>query len=51
MAWFYKKYQNEMILDDRQDYLHAQEKAEASRVGLWVDDEVVAPWDYRKRSK
>jgi endonuclease YncB( thermonuclease family) len=51
MAWFYKKYQNEMILDDRLEYLHAQEQAEASRVGLWVDDEVVAPWDFRKRSK
>lgn len=48
MAWFYKKYQNEMELDDRLDYLHAQESAEASRVGLWIEDDVIAPWDFRK---
>ena len=51
MAWFYKKYQNEMVLDDRLDYLHAQEKAETNKVGLWMDDEVIAPWDFRKRGK
>ena len=51
MAWFYKKYQNEMVLQDRLDYLHAQEAAEASRVGLWADEDVVAPWDFRKHGK
>lgn len=51
MAWFYKKYQNEMVLDDRLDYLHAQEAAESSNVGLWVDDDAIAPWDFRKRRK
>jgi endonuclease YncB( thermonuclease family) len=50
MAWFYKKYQNEQPLQDRLDYLHAQETAEAERVGLWVDSEVVAPWDFRKQN-
>jgi endonuclease YncB( thermonuclease family) len=48
MAWFYKKYQNEMVLQDRLDYLHAQETAEESRVGLWADNDVIAPWDFRK---
>ena len=37
-----------MVLQDRLDYLHAQEAAEASRVGLWADEDVVAPWDFRK---
>lgn len=46
-----RKYQNELILEDRLDYLHAQEAAEASRVGLWVDKEPTAPWDFRKRGK
>lgn len=34
MAWFYKKYQNEQPLQDRLDYLHAQEFAEKERIGL-----------------
>lgn len=48
MAWFYKKYQNEMVIDDRLSYLHANETAEKARVGLWADRGAVAPWDYRK---
>ena len=47
-AWFYKKYQNEQPLQDRLDYLHAQEAAESSKVGLWIDKEPIAPWDFRK---
>lgn len=48
MAWYYKKYQNELVLDDRLDYLHAHEAAKICRSGLWVDDDPVAPWDFRK---
>jgi endonuclease YncB( thermonuclease family) len=48
MAWFYKKYQNELVQDDRLDYLHAQEAAEAGKLGLWADNEVIAPWDFRR---
>ncbi len=50
-AWFYKKYQNEQPLQDRLDYLHAQEAAESNRIGLWVDNEPIAPWDFRKQGK
>ena len=50
-AWFYKKYQNEQPLQDRLDYLHAQEAAEKSRAGLWVEKEPIAPWDFRKTKK
>jgi hypothetical protein len=50
-AWFYKKYQNEMVLDDRLDYLHAQQAAEKSKVGLWVDQSPIPPWDFRKSKK
>lgn len=48
MAWFYKKYQNEQPLQDRLDYLHAQEAAEKERIGLWADNNPIAPWDFRK---
>lgn len=51
MSWFYKKYQNELVLDDRLAYLHAQESAETNKVGLWIDKEPIAPWDFRKQRK
>lgn len=51
MAWFYKKYQNELVLNDRLDYLHAQESAETNRKGLWLDNEPIAPWNFRKQNK
>lgn len=50
-AWFYKKYQNEQPQQDRLDYLHAQEAAELSKVGLWVEPNPVAPWDFRKSKR
>lgn len=49
MAWFYKKYQNELELGDRLDYLHAQEAVEHNKLGLWIDKEPTPPWDYRKQ--
>lgn len=48
MAWFYKKYQNELQFDDRLAYLHAQESAENANSGLWADHNPTAPWDFRK---
>lgn len=50
-AWFYKKYQNEQPLQDRLDNLHAQETAATSKIGLWVDNEPIAPWDFRRKIK
>lgn len=51
MSWFYKKYQNELVLDDRLAYLHAQEAAGARKIGLWIDKQPIAPWDFRKQRK
>lgn len=48
MAWYYKKYKGELVLEDRLSYLHAQEDAENERLGLWVDNSPIAPWDFRK---
>jgi endonuclease YncB( thermonuclease family) len=47
LAWFYRKYQNEMELDDRLNYLQAEEAAHAAKVGLWSEPDPVAPWDFR----
>lgn len=48
LAWFYKKYQNELVQSDRLDYLHAQEIAADRKKGLWLDNAPVAPWNFRK---
>lgn len=49
MAWFYRKYQNELILEDRLNYLHAEEYALNNKVGLWQSKNPEAPWDFRKQ--
>lgn len=49
MAWFYRKYQNELILDDRLSYLHAENDAKSNSVGLWVDKDPIPPWEFRKK--
>lgn len=48
MAWHYKKYKSEQTADDRLRYLHAQNTAKSMRLGLWVDNEPIAPWAFRK---
>lgn len=48
LAWHYTKYKKEQPIEDRLSYLHAQEDAKASRVGLWVEPNPIPPWDWRK---
>mgnify|MGYP006206684981 CR=1 FL=1 len=42
MAWVYKKYTDNKVLYE----LEAQ--AKNRRIGLWVDENPVAPWDWRR---
>ena len=49
MAWYFKKYKKELVLEDRLNYLHAQESAERNRLGLWIDIQAIAPWEFRKK--
>lgn len=51
MAWFYKQYQNELTLDDRLAYLHANEAAKTSKTGLWLDNDPTPPWEFRRQSR
>jgi endonuclease YncB( thermonuclease family) len=51
LAWFYRKYQNELTQNDRLVYLHAEEIAKENRLGLWVYLQPEAPWDFRKSKK
>lgn len=51
MAWHYKQYQREQSHDDRVAYAWAEEQAKEGRIGLWVDSDPTAPWDWRKAQK
>ena len=42
-AWHFAKYSN----DEQLAIL--EQKAKAQRLGLWADDEPIAPWEWRKR--
>lgn len=48
MAWHYKKYKSEQSVDDFLKYMHAQEEARNNRLGLWVNEGAIAPWEFRK---
>ena len=45
LAWVYDQYVKDKTLYDLQN------KAKSNKVGLWSDEEPVAPWQYRKDEK
>jgi endonuclease YncB( thermonuclease family) len=45
LAWHYKRYSRDTALDK------AESKAQADRIGLWVEPHPVPPWDYRRKPK
>jgi len=45
-AWWYSKY-----APNRKDLKKAQNSAKRSKIGLWADSDVQAPWDFRKQHK
>ena len=49
MAWHYKYYQDEQTLEDRRLYADAEDSARISRSGLWVDQNPIPPWDFRRQ--
>ena len=51
LAWHYKKYQKEQPFEDRLTYIQAQEAAIQGKLGLWVEPEPIAPWDWRKANR
>ena len=51
LAWYFKKYKSELVLDDRLDYLHAEEDAINARIGLWVEPNPIPPWEFRKANR
>jgi endonuclease YncB( thermonuclease family) len=51
LAWFYKKYKEELTQSDRIIYEQAEQEAIGNHIGLWLDANPVAPWDFRKQKK
>jgi endonuclease YncB( thermonuclease family) len=45
MAWHFKKY------DSSIEYAQYEAIARKARIGLWVDNNPIAPWDFRKSKK
>ena len=48
MAWHYKKYQNDQLPEDRIIYNDEEVKARNYKIGLWFDNQPIAPWEFRK---
>ena len=51
LAWHYKKYEGEQDVEDRSIYANAEYIAQRDRLGLWVENNPVAPWDFRKQKR
>ena len=49
MAWHYKKYQNEQSVADRVVYNDAELKSKSLKLGLWADETLMPPWEFRKK--
>lgn len=49
LAWHYKKYEGEQDVEDRSIYANAEYIAQRDRLGLWVENNPVVPWDFRKQ--
>jgi endonuclease YncB( thermonuclease family) len=49
LAWHYKFYQMEQSEEDRTLYSEAELETRIKQIGLWKDEEPMAPWEWRKR--
>jgi len=49
LAWVYRKYVGELPPALQSEYLSAEDRAAADRVGLWRDNNPVPPWEWRRR--
>lgn len=50
-AWWYREFKQEQTLSDQGYYEYAEFDAKSRRMGLWLDDRPVPPWEWRKQNK
>lgn len=50
-AWHYKHYANEQPSSERSEYANAEMMARDKGLGLWAQQDPMAPWQYRKANK
>jgi endonuclease YncB( thermonuclease family) len=48
-AWHYKYYQMEQSEVDRRLYSEAELEARIKHLGIWKDEETMAPWEWRRK--
>ena len=48
MAWHYKKYKKNQSKKDQVEYAYNEKFAIESQIGLWRDNNSIAPWDWRR---
>lgn len=48
LAWWYRAYAKEQPVEDRGRYESEENEARLRKRGLWADDNVMPPWDWRK---
>lgn len=49
MAWWFRRYAKEQPLEERLAYKFEENEARARSVGLWQDQDPIAPWDWRRK--
>jgi endonuclease YncB( thermonuclease family) len=50
VAWVYRQYVGELQPGLRTEYMSAEDRAAAARVGLWRDNNPVPPWEWRSKN-
>lgn len=48
MAWHYKRYKKNQSKKDQVEYAYHEKLAIESQIGLWGDNNSIAPWDWRR---
>lgn len=51
LAWHYKEYAKEQLLNDRATYAATEDAARSARFGLWQDKAPMPPWEWRHNGK
>ncbi len=51
LAWYYKQYEKDLSIDDREKYTEAEVLAKNYNEGLWSDPKSIPPWIFRHQKK